>query len=792
MKKNFLLVLFLFLLVAFGFFYKTILNKQVPFPGDLLVSEYNPWKSYSILGYNPSSYPNKAQYFDVLRQLYPWKTFAISSFKNSSFPLWNPYNFSGAPLLGNIQSAVFYPLNILYFFIGQKLGWLILVILQPFLASIFMYLFCRQIKLAIFGAFVSSIAFSYSLFMSVFLEYNSYFHVILWLPLILYAFEKLIVRINPFYTLLFVVSIVCSLLGGHLQLSALVFVFTVVYIFFRLLNLQNRKKIRYGILFICLLTLGLGISGIQLLPTFELIQFSARVPQSYGFLRDTLLIQPYQLILFLIPDLFGNPATRNYLINDTYPGNAVYVGLISFAFALFSLRLIKRNYFVCFFFIMSIILLLFLVRSPFSDLFYRFNIPLISTSSPTNAIFLLSFSMSILAGFGIDSWRKASKKSFFLIMLAIAGIFTAVWLFALTDYGKQISIRNLLYSTMIFSIFGAIFLIGTFVQNRKNFLAVLLIGITAFDLFYFFQKFNPFVPSQLIFPSTRITTWVRENAGVNRIWGYGFALLEANFATQYSFFSPDGYDPLYPKWYGEFIQSSRDGKINTHFTNQTRSDAVIAPGFGETDLAMNKSRLKVLDLLGVKYILDRKENASSQKTFPLERFSLVFEQDGWKVFENKKALPRAFLVSSYLVAKSPQDFEKLFFAKDFDPSKTIVLEKNLQNQHFNDSNHRSDVQIISYTPNEIKLKTNADGNSLLFLSDTYFPGWKAYVDTHETRVYKANYSFRAIVVPSGSHKIIYVYEPESFSLGLKITIMSIILLIIALFLISKKSFKYES
>ena len=539
-----------------------------------------------------------------------------------------------------------------------------------------------------------------------------------------------------------------------------------------------------------LLTLGLGISAIQLLPTFELIQFSARIPQSYEFLRNTLLIAPYQLILFLIPDLFGNPATRNYSLNDTYPGNALYIGLISFMFTLFSLRLIIRSYFVRFFFIISMVLLLFLVRSPFSDFFYRFSIPLLSTSSPTNAIFLLSFSMSVLAGFGVDSWLKNNKKSFFLIILGIGVVFTIVWLSVFSPYAPWISVRNLFYSTIIFIIFGAIFLMGSVIKDRKKILAVLFIGITVFDLFYFFQKFNPFVPSQLIFPNTHITTWLRENLGVNRVWGYGLAAIEANFATQYSFFSPDGYDPLYPKWYGEFIQASHDRKISTTFTSQTRSDAVVASGFGETYLARNKSRLKVLDLLGVKYVLDRKENASTEKTFPQDRFSLVFEQDGWKVFENKKALPRIFLASDYKVVGSRDQFEKTFFESNFDPLKTIILEQDIK-EKLSDPNHLTKVQLLSYKPNEIKISTSTEGNHLLFLSDTYFPGWKAYVDRSETKVYKANYSFRAILVPAGTHEITYAYKPESFSLGLKITIISIALLIIVPFLIRKRSLKYE-
>ncbi len=95
--KKFWFIPFSRILVAI-FFYKTILHGYLPFPGDLLVAEYKPWSSYSYLGYNPGSYPNKAQYFDTLRQLYPWKTFVIDEFKKGQVPLWNPHNFSGSAL----------------------------------------------------------------------------------------------------------------------------------------------------------------------------------------------------------------------------------------------------------------------------------------------------------------------------------------------------------------------------------------------------------------------------------------------------------------------------------------------------------------------------------------------------------------------------------------------------------------------------------------------------------------------------------------------------------------------
>lgn len=183
--------------------------------------------------------------------------------------------------------------------------------------------------------------------------------------------------------------------------------------------------------------------------------------------------------------------------------------------------------------------------------------------------------------------------------------------------------------------------------------------------------------------------------------------------------------------------------------------------------------MKVADLLGVKYVLDRVENASTQKEFPQERFSLIYEKDGWKIFENKKALPRVFLVSKYKVAKTSREFEKIFFAKDFNPLKTIILEEELI-ENFDDSNHRSSLELVSYTPNKIKIKTNVDGSRLLFLSDTYYPGWKVYVDGKETKIYRANYAFRAVVVNAGKHDVKFIYEPTSFKLGYIVSFVSLV------------------
>ena len=288
--------------------------------------------------------------------------------------------------------------------------------------------------------------------------------------------------------------------------------------------------------------------------------------------------------------------------------------------------------------------------------------------------------------------------------------------------------------------------------------------------------------------------FLKKQPEIYRIWGYGSANIEANFTTQYALNAVDGYDPLYPKRYGEFIQASKNGKIETRFTRQTRSDAVIAPGSGETDFSSNLYRLKVLDLLGVKYILDRQENGSTEKTFPGERFKLIYERDGWKVFENLEVLPRAFLASEYDTFSNNDEFENTFFDKSFYPKDYVLLEESINDLKFNagkSGKKKQNLTITSYNPQRITFQTDAQDNTVLFHSDVYYPGWKAYIDNNQTKIYRANYAFRALAIPKGKHIVEMKYEPGWLTNAIVISIGSFILsaVLVLLFFIKGKKGK---
>ena len=136
MKK--FLPFFLILGIVLVFFWQFLLKGLLPIPSDTIVGLYYPFRD-AYFKTNPNGLPYKNFLItDPVRQLYPWKQISIEAEKKSTLPTWNPYNFAGTPLLANFQSAIFYPLNILFFIFPFEISWSLLILLEPLLAGIFL------------------------------------------------------------------------------------------------------------------------------------------------------------------------------------------------------------------------------------------------------------------------------------------------------------------------------------------------------------------------------------------------------------------------------------------------------------------------------------------------------------------------------------------------------------------------------------------------------------------------------------------------------------------------------
>lgn len=758
---------FVLILISIFFFHKYVFFGLIPFPGDLLAAEYQPFRSYSYNGYVPGSVPNKAQYFDSIREFYPWRTFTTEELKKGRLPLWNPHDFSGSPHIGNFLTAVFYPFNLLYLATNQVDAWAILVVIQPLLASFFTFMYARKIGLQTKSAILAAVAFGYSSYMNTWLQFQVIGHTLLWLPLILYSIESLIEKINARIYVLLVVSIVCAIFAGHPLDLAVVLLFSFAYLLFRLRGEQlNLKK---GLLITSTFFVAILLGTVQLIPTVKLFIHSTRAPIDYQFLIDNILIQPFQLIMFLVPDYFGNPATRNYWPTNSYVGHTLSIGVTSIFFILLSWVFLKKmgkfKKYAIFFTISTAIVLLFVTNNLFSAFFYSINIPIVSTIQPNKLLPILAFCLSLLAGIGMDLYLDA-KKIPARTVLYIFGALTIMFGLALLGLAyiplesRTFAIKQVILSFGIAAAGSVFFSSSLLLKNWKNYAAFGLILLLLAEQYYAFQKFNPFSPREFIFPEAPVLTYLQQNAGIHRFWGYGTARIESNIATQYGLYSPDGFGALNIKRYNEFIRTSKDGQVPKTFNQVSRSVAEIEPGYGETNLPNNQFRLRVLDTLGVKYVLDRVENPKNNETFPASRFKLVWEdQAGWKVYENLLSAPRFFLTNKIESYSTRDEFESKFFAESFDPRSMALVENDYKPSQLcsDEALMNSKISLEKYEPTTVTFTTESTCPAFLFLSDTFDPGWQASINDQPTQIFRTNYALRGIEVPQGVNKIEFNY-----------------------------------
>lgn len=786
MKRENVVAGLIFFIITLLFFFP-VFKGLIPFPGDLLVGNFSPYSAQSYEGYGFGAVPHMAQGHDVIRQLYPWKYFAVESFKNFQIPLWNPYNFSGYPLMANFQSGVFYPLNLIFFVLDFNTAWTIYILLTPVLSAIFTYLYLRSLKIDKISSIFSGFVFAFSSYMVVWMEYGNVGHTLLWLPLTLLLIDKILVKKNIAYSVIFISVLFLSFLAGYIQGYFYLNIVAFAYFLWRSrqLNKFSVKNLLYGIV---LFIVPLMLASFQLLPTLEIFSFSSR--SDYSLAQIEKLLNPaWYLVTIFVPNFFGHPASRNFWFDGTYIERVSYFGLIPLFFALLALFNFKKNIYALFFgaiFFLSLILTTDLFITKY---FYLIPIPVVSTTVPTRLLSLFVFAGSILSAFGMQTFLKREHgKNVLKLLIILFLLFILGWAFVfsankITDNALILSNLNIIKRNLFIptGLFALIFLVAIVwyrrvkLFNRKLIIAVIFL-LTFSDLFYFFHKITPFSQKNYIYPSTEVFKFIKENAGINRFWGYGSGSIDNNFASYEKIYATGGYDPLQIKSYGELLSSAKKGSLEK---NIPRSDAEVPPGYGEHDLRDNYFRQRAMNLLGIKYVLHRKDVVGNEltpdyATFDEKKYKLVWQKNGWQVYENLESLPRIFLASDYIVEKNKEKMISTVFNPKFDLREKIILEESIPSSFNLGKSNGSEIKVNSFTPNNISLNIKTDTDSLLFLSDNYYPGWNASIDNKNVKIYRADYSFRAVPLPKGSHVIEFWYSPRSFSLGLIVSVLTLL------------------
>lgn len=752
MKKVELWFVLLFTALILFLFRPYFFANKMLFPSNLLMTAYAPWK-YEPAPEYPNGPPNKPMGFDDIREFFPNRKLLSESFKKGVFPLWNPYIYSGAPFMASFDTAVWYPLSWIAAVLPVVDGWNFLVIAQPILSLFFMYLFLKSLKfepkIAAFGAFT----YAFSGWMVVYWqEILVLEHSFLWLPFALYAAS------THKYKLL-VLALTCSVLGGFLQMS--MYVLTVVFLW----NIFVVKSKRVYLAIV----LSLCIAAVQLAPSVEAFLLSPRGTENGLTTFRNALLPLQHLVTLIAPDFWGNPGAYNYFGGSGfYFEKMIYIGIVPLVFCVYAF-FIKKEQSPRFFKILAVVALSMGFALPTSWLPYILRIPVLSNSYPTRTFAVFAFFAAVLACYGLQSFLVAPNRRRLTRILSFCTIvLVALWGWAAWKH-MNISLRNLVIPFIL--LLASWLIVSKYFQK---FVYYIIFTITIFSSVYFVQKYLQFSDRKFVYPDLAVTKEISWIAGYDRVWGYGNAYIDKDLPQYFGWFSSDGYGNLSSRRYAELISTIvNDGKLGGLIR---RSDTDIYEISERDSMISNPYRLRMMSLLGIKYTLETKQGEgkkylSSADRFPDSLFAVVWENEKWRIWEYKDALPRAILATNYLVKKDPQEIVDVLYSPEVDLKHTVILEEDPGVVKFQAT---GSATIVSYELNSVTLRTDSAGDGFLVLTDNYHPGWHATVDGKNSKIYRADYSFKSVFVPKGNHIVTFQYLPQSFIIGIVVTVVGII------------------
>lgn len=83
--------------------------------------------------------------------------------------------------------------------------------------------------------------------------------------------------------------------------------------------------------------------------------------------------------------------------------------------------------------------------------------------------------------------------------------------------------------------------------------------------------------------------------------------------------------------------------------------------------------------------------------------------------------------------------------------------------------------MLSFSDTYISGTVNCEKSQILFLPIPYNENWKVLINDKETRIYRANAGFMAVMLPVGYSNVELRYESPAFNVGVVTTMGSLII-----------------
>ncbi|MEE9513979.1 MAG: YfhO family protein [Anaerolineales bacterium] len=729
-----------------------------------------------ILLFGPMLIRGEVLYWGTpMLQFVPWHKFALEVLKTGHLPLWNPLLGMGAPLLANYQSALLYPPNLLLFLFGPEYGHGVLVTLHLIWAGIGMALLVRRLGLGRLSQVIAGLSYSLSGYLVARTWFISINHAAAWLPWIIYATERLFESVSrknlrQLYPSVFLLAVAFSFqwLAGHAQTAFYSLCLSAVWFIWRIISLDTwRDRFRAVSAYLSASVLGFVLTAAQLFPTLEYLLNTARAATVDPELAMTYSFWPWRVLGLLLPDLFGNPSRGNYWGYANFWEDAVYIGIIPFIFAILaivtSLRGKGSRSSLGKFLTLISVVTVFLALGKNTPVF-----PFLFDYVPTFDLFhaparwnlLLVFSLALLAAMGADQWRTPSGRALYWIRLGTAGA-AIVGLAGYLGARWLGGVEPTLVRAFAIAGVGLVFtgLLTLFVDKSRTRLSMLLAGgILLIDLLIAGSGLNPSIsPGVYEGEAASVVTFGR----THRLYMTADLEYALKFSQTHRF---DTFDP------GIDWQVVRDIGL----PNTTLLDSV--PSANNFDPFVPERYQTWIEVLGTLSSTDQ------LRLFQLMDVAWLASEVSGDLqavrYEPIKGSTRARLIPNAVPASSAEEALRLVLNPSFNLDDQVVIETSSTSLH--QGEHGGTYHLLEgQDPNRVEIEVTTSGGAWLVLSDVMVPGWCVQVDDAETELYHADYLFRGVWVPQGTHIVEFSYQPRSFWFGAAVSLPAWVL---ALFL----------
>ncbi len=669
-------------------------------------------------------FPKGTQYSDYTISHYPNLLYLQNSIaSNHSIPLWNNQILSGFPMIADPLAGLWYPGNWLTILFPLPLGTHLVTLLHLISGGLGMYLFLRERKNTSFAAFLG--AMSFEMMPKLFIHYAaghvSMVQAITWTPWLLLIQSRRFQMPHNQARTWYQAGFYALILLCDLRWVAYAFLLDALF-FIHQLWITRPHLIRQLLIklagWVSQLLLGMGLSGIFLVPFFEYLALTDRSQLLAGDILNYGLPLG-KLMGLIIPDMGGY---AEYFI---YPGLLVWIAFLG----VLSIPSLRKKY--TFIYIFIGLCLLYSFGSAIPGLSWIVNIPGVNLLRvPSRMFFIITFCFIVMAADYFSNLENASdlKKQVNLLPPFFTLIFSIAICLVISFTGNAL-ISDFLWPAMISFLLFTLFLLKKYTNKTKLYVNVFLIIVATMDFIVVNASQIDVVPADVVLTMDQglYDYLSKDQDGEFRVYSPSYRLEQQNTAY-HQLQLVDGIDPMHLKTYAAYMERAS----GVPYTGYSVTIPPYINGQPESDNEKAVPDSELLGLLNTKYIVS---------DFPIDSPGLTLLDSGTEalVYENSNFLPRAWMENNGVV-------------------------------------ENTDISFTKTTPNTIQVR--AKGPGTLVLSEIHYPGWVATIDGVKTPIQEAHQILRSVDLPEGVVDVEFRYIPNSLMIGACLSAFSIVCLLV--------------